>query len=224
MGARVQCRLLLARHAEADTITSDGRVQSAGAVPLTERGRAQADALAPIFAPAKLRRVHASTQARAMETAQRLAGPDAMLLTHANLEEIRLGNAEGTPARAAFAAVPGYLIDPDAALDGGETPRQVFARVGRAIDAILAAEAGEPVVAVVGHGCVNRMLLAHLLELDLTRALRLRQDWAAVNVLEQRDGRWELGALNWNVHGLAEFSRTRSEPGVAPEVWEQLGR
>ncbi len=224
MSALVQRRLLLARHAEAETITSDGRVQSAGAVPLTERGRAQADALAQFFAAARLHRVHSSTQARAIETAQRLAGPDVDLLTHADLEEIRLGRAEGTPARQAFAAAPLYLRDPDVALEGGETPRQVFDRVGPAIDRILAAEAGEPVVVVVGHGCVNRMLLAYLLDLELARALRLRQDWSAVNVLEHRGGRWELGALNWNVNGLAEFARTRSEPGVAPAVWEQLGR
>lgn len=220
----VQRRLFLARHAETGTVTPDGRLQSAGNVPLTGRGRAQADALGRAFAAAALSHVHSSTQARAMETAERLAGPGATLVAHKDLEEISLGRAEGRPARDAFAAAPGYLVDPDVALEGGETPRQVLGRVGPAIERILAQEGDAPLVAVVGHGCVNRMLLAHLLELDLWRALRLRQDWSGVNVLEYRDGGWELGALNWNPDGLAEFGRTRGIAGVAPEVWKQLGR
>jgi broad specificity phosphatase PhoE len=224
--APVGQRLFLARHAETITVTGDGRLQSAGMVPLTERGRRQADSLGRAFAAARLRRVHSSTQARAMETAQRLAGAQAELLTHRELEEISLGKAEGAPARDAFAGRPGYLSDPDVCLEGGETPRQVEARVGPAIEEILRteADAGQAVVAVVGHGCVNRMVLAHLLGLDLRRALRIRQDWSGVNVLERRRGRWEIGALNWNPGGLPEFARTRGMAGVAAEVWERLGR
>jgi broad specificity phosphatase PhoE len=222
--AAVQHRLFIARHAETETVSGDGRLQSAGMVPLTERGRRQADRLGHAFADAGLRRVHASTQARAIDTAERLGGAGATVITHADLQEISLGRAEGAPAREAFASAPGYLIDPDVALGGGETPRQVLGRVGSAIDRILREEAAEPVVAMVGHGCVNRMLLAHLLGIDLRRALRLRQDWSGVNVLEHRSGQWELGALNWNPEGLAEFARTRGVAGVAPEVWERLGR
>lgn len=217
-------RLFIARHAETQTVTGDGRLQSAGMVPLTQRGRRQADQLGQAFAAAGLRRVHASTQQRAIETADRLGGPRAEVVTHPELQEISLGLAEGAPAREAFAAAPGYLTDPNVALRGGETPREVLARVGPAIDGILREEAAESVVAVVGHGCVNRMLLAHLLGLDLRRALRIRQDWSGVNVLERRGGRWEVGALNWNPAGLEEFDRTRGVAGVAPEVWERLGR
>jgi broad specificity phosphatase PhoE len=220
----VQQRLFIARHAETETVTADGRLQSAGMVPLTERGRRQADALGRAFAGAGLRRVHASTQGRAIDTAQRLGGPQATVVTHPELQEISLGQAEGAPAREAFAAAPGYLTDPDVGLEGGETPRQVFARVGPAIDAILREETGEPVVAMVGHGCVNRMLLAYLLGIDLRHALRVRQDWSGVNVLEWRDSRWAIGALNWNPGGLAEFERTRGVAGVGREVWERLGR
>jgi len=96
--------------------------------------------------------------------------------------------------------------------------------VGRAVTEILTRETDSTAVAVVGHGCANRMLLAHLLDIDLRRALRLRQDWAGVNVVECLDGRWELGTLNWNPGGVAEFARTRGMTGVAPEVWQRLGR
>jgi broad specificity phosphatase PhoE len=222
--ARVEQRLYIARHAETETVTGDGRIQSAGMVPLTARGLTQADALGRFFAPAGLPRVHSSDQERAVRTAERLGGGGAVV-THVALREILLGEAEGAPAKDAFAAAPGYLVDPDVRLAaGGETPREVLARVGQEVETILAAEAGEPVVAVVGHGCVNRMLLAHLLGLGPRQALRLRQDWSGVNVLERLDGRWELGALNWNPDGVAEFARTRGVAGVAPEVWQRLGR
>jgi hypothetical protein len=30
--------------------------------------------------------------------------------------------------------------------------------------------------------------------------------------------------VNWNPDGVAEFARTRGVAGVAPEVWQRLGR
>ena len=74
------------------------------------------------------------------------------------------------------------------------------------------------------NGCLNRMLLSHLLGLEITRALRIRQDWGAVNVLERRDGEWRPGTLNFNVSGMREFALTRRVAGVTPEVWQRLGR
>lgn len=222
--ALVQQRLFIIRHAETQTVTDAGRLQSAGNVPLTERGLGQASALGEHFRELGLSHIHASTQLRAIQTAQLVAGESASVITHRKLEEISLGDTEGALAADAFAAVPGYLRDPDVGMPGGETPRQVLARVSEELEAILAAETDAAAVALVGHGCVNRMLLAYLLDLDPRMGLRLRQDWTGVNVLERFDGGWELGALNWNLSGMAEFARTRGVAGVAPEVWLRLGR
>jgi broad specificity phosphatase PhoE len=222
--ARVRQRLFIMRHAETETITDEGRLQSDGMVVLTDRGWAMARALRPFFEPLRLQRMHSSDLLRAIQTAQGAGGEGVPVIPHQRLREVSLGDAEGADARSAFAAVPGYLRDPDVGMPGGETPRQVLARGSRELEAILDAEADEPAVAVVGHGCLNRMLLAHLLGLDISRALRLRQDWTGVNVLERCDRSWQLGALNWNPSGMAEFSRTRGVAGVAPEVWQRLGR
>jgi broad specificity phosphatase PhoE len=221
---RIRQRLFILRHAETETVTDDGRLRSAGMVPLTERGEAMARELAPFFAPLGLERVHSSDQLRAVQTAQGAGGEGVSVIAHPQLREISLGESEGADAQHAFAAVPGYLRDPDVGMPGGETPRQVLGRAGRELEAILAAEADEPALVVVGHGCMNRVLLAHLLKLDLRCALRLRQDWTGVNVLERCDQTWRLGALNWNPSGVAEFARTREVAGVAPEVWQRLGR
>ncbi len=224
MTSAVAQRLVLMRHAESETVTPDGRMQSGGDVPLTERGWKMARALAPFLAPLGLTHVHASDQLRARQTAQAAGGDRVTVIAHPALREISVGDADGTDAAAAFAAVPGYLRDPDIAMAGGESPRQVRERASAELARILDDEAGASAVAIVGHGCLNRMLLSHLLELELTRALRIRQDWTGVNVLERRDGAWQMGALNWNPGGMREFALTRRVDGVAPEVWQRLGR
>jgi phosphoserine phosphatase len=222
--AAIEQRLLLLRHGESQTVTSDGRLSSAGDMPLTERGAAVARSLAPLFAPLELARIHASDQLRAVQTAQGVGGDAIEVVRHAALREISLGTAEGRDAAAEFAAAPGFLYDPDVALPGGETPRQVRARAAAEVGDILTREGDTQPVVIVGHGCLNRMLLSHLLGLEISRALRIRQDWGAVNVLERRGGEWRLGALNFNVGGLREFALTRQVTGVRPEVWQRLGQ
>jgi broad specificity phosphatase PhoE len=222
--ATIEQRLFLLRHGESQTVTTDGRLRSAGDMPLTERGAAVARSLAPLFAPLELGRIHTSDQLRAVQTAQGVGGDGIEIVRHAALREISLGAGEGRDAAAEFAAAPGFLYDPDVALPGGETPRQVRARAAAEVGEILNREGDAQPVVIVGHGCLNRMLLSHLLGLEISRALRIRQDWGAVNVLERRGGEWRLGALNFNVGGLREFALTRQVTGVRPEVWQRLGQ
>jgi broad specificity phosphatase PhoE len=222
--AAIEQRLFILRHGESQTVTTDGRLRSAGDMPLTERGAAVARSLAPLFAALQLQRIHASDQLRAVQTAEGVGGDGIEVVRHAALREITLGASEGRDAATEFAAAPGFLYDPDVALADGETPRQVRARAAAEIGEILKREGDARPVVVVGHGCLNRMLLSHLLGIEISRALRIRQDWGAVNVLERRGGEWRLGALNFNVGGLREFALTRQVSGVRPEVWQRLGQ
>ena len=222
--AATEQRLFILRHGESQTVTTDGRLRSAGDMPLTERGTAVARSLARLFAPLELARIHASDQLRAVQTAQGIGGDGIEVVRHAALREITLGASEGRDAATEFAAAPGFLYDPDVALAGGETPRQVRERAAAEIGEILTREGDAQPVVIVGHGCLNRMLLSHLLGLEISRALRIRQDWGAVNVLERRGGEWRLGTLNFNVGGLREFALTRQVAGVRPEVWQRLGQ
>src|SRR5205823_3711312 len=68
---------------------------------------------------------------------------------------------------------------------GGETLPQVRDRVLPAIGRIVAAHPGGTVV-VVGHGVVNRVLLAHWLGLPLRYSRQLPQDNAGYSVVEFR--------------------------------------
>ncbi len=218
----IERRLYLLRHAEADMVDAGGRMWSEAEEPLTERGRAQAAELAALFAGVDVDRVHCSSMARARETAEIVAG-DRPVEARPGLREIALGELEGGTARDVFAAAPGFLSDPDARLPGAESFREVAERVEREVAAVLDQDPGDDVV-VVGHGAVNRALLGRLLGLGDDRALRLRQDWACVNVLERAGGRWWAGTINHAPGGLEELGMTRHVAALDEDMWRRLGR
>lgn len=104
------------------------------------------------------------------------------------LKEINLGDWEGltideVAARHA-ARLAARRADPlHVAPDGGETIADVHARVLPAIRAIVAAHPGET-VAVVAHGAVNKTVLLDVLGAPLASYGAMRQDNAAINVLD----------------------------------------
>jgi phosphoserine phosphatase len=219
---RVERRLYLLRHAEAEMVDDEGRMWSVAQKPLTERGREQAEALRVLFAEVDLTCVHSSPMARTWETAGIVAG-GREVRARAALREISLGDFEGRRAEEVFAAEPGFLAAPDARLPGGESFREVADRVEPEVAAILRDDPATEVT-VVGHGAVNRAIVGRLLGLDDVHALRLRQDWACANVLEYAAGRWWAGALNYTPAGLGEIGRTRRIAALDEDFWRRLGR
>jgi alpha-ribazole phosphatase len=199
-------RLYVIRHGEADTPDAEGNLHSRAPLPLTPRGRTQVATLGETFAPLPVELVHGSDLRRTEETARAVAGPRPVRL-HAELRELSLGDYEGRHADDVLAVAPGFLIDPDATLPGGESLRDVGARTVPRVRELLAAEAEEDLV-VVGHGGVNRSIIGGLIGMPLERAIRIRQDWAGVNLLEQRGAEWVVRGLNWTPEGIAELDRT----------------
>lgn len=214
----VERRLYLIRHAEAATIDDEGRVHSDQPVPLTARGRGQAAALAWRLSRAETSKVHASDLARAAETAQILADGREVVL-HEGLREVSLGELEGRSTGEISST--GFLVDPDVGLPGGESFTELVHRVRREVESILQAERDRETV-IVAHGGVNRAVIAGLLHLPGRQALRLRQDWCCLNVLEEAEGRWWLGVVNWTPGGLEEV-QGRQVWALGSEEWRRLG-
>ena len=152
-------RILLVRHAEAESnaanvLNGDPQVH----VPLTGRGREQARALGDRLSDKEVHAVVTSEFPRAVETAQLATdGRDEIpTVVLPELNDPRGGAWEGRDlddylAWAAEAA-------PDDAPPGGESMRQVFARVAAAWVAIL--RRPERVLLVVGHGLPISVTLA----------------------------------------------------------------
>ena len=144
--------LILVRHGES-TGNAEGRLLGRIDAPLTERGRAQARALAPSVAGAT--RLVSSPLARAQETARGL-GTGLPVEVDERWVEVDYGELDGRP----LASVPAELweqwrSDPDFRAPGGESLRAAGARVRAACEELFArdgegARGANPIV-VVSH-------------------------------------------------------------------------
>ncbi len=170
-------RLLLARHGVTDW--NARRVwQGHRDVPLNERGRAQAAALAERVAAERIDAIWTSDLARARETAA-IVGVRIGLTPRTTplLREIDVGAWEGLGPAAIAAREPEVVAALARGEDlprggSGETVAAFAARVVRGLDEACASAAGATLL-LVTHGGVIKTILAHLLGMPLTHVGRL---------------------------------------------------
>jgi probable phosphoglycerate mutase len=159
----LSARILLVRHGQS-THNAQARLQGQADPPLSDAGRAEAELLKAALPPFARERVVTSDLQRAAQTAALLGYPDAR--RDPRLREIDVGSWEGRPL-ADFPAGPetawrgGELQAPD-----GESWNDLVARVGAALDELVAS--GESWL-VVCHGGVVRAALSHVTGADPRR-------------------------------------------------------
>ncbi len=151
-------RLWLVRHGETEWARL-GRHTGRTDIPLTDRGRAEAAALATRLAGREFAEVLSSPLSRALETA-RLAGFADRVETDDDLLEWDYGADEGRTTPEIRRERPGWSIWSDGPKDG-ETSPQVGARVDRVIAHV---RAGTGDALVFAHGHVLRVLAARWLD------------------------------------------------------------
>ena len=160
------------RHGESEA-NATRRFAGRSDSPLTERGRAQARAVAETLAGTTFDRVVATPLHRSLDTAQVIAERLRLPVEiEPDLVEIDVGDKTGA-AWDETRALPNWRDDGFVAWPNGETLEQVLARSLRALRR-LAREIPGGRVLVVGHGGVTRILVSHFLgilpELDRSRA------------------------------------------------------
>ncbi|MQA25392.1 MAG: histidine phosphatase family protein [Micromonosporaceae bacterium] len=197
--------IFLVRHGETPW-HAENRYCGRTDLPLTERGREQAEGLARWAADVGVAAVHSSTLTRARETAAGAARA-AGVPHHVDprLVELDFGLAEGhTPAemrqrwpaeRAAFERDP--VAHP---LPGGEDPKAAMARGAAGLDDIVRAHPGGPVL-VVCHGTLLRLLTCCLTGIDPSRYRDrfpkvANTSGAVLRAPLSHDGRWKLLDFN----------------------------
>ncbi len=157
---------LVMRHGEAESNARGFVSQDDGApAPLTDVGRAQAEAAAKSLAKEGITKIYCSPLLRTRETAeivrQALGLPESAVVVDERLKEIQSGVFSGRPIneyRAFFAdAKDQTLARFDRRPEGGENLRDVRARVGDFIYEADAANAGEKIL-IVAHEYVVWML------------------------------------------------------------------
>jgi probable phosphoglycerate mutase len=160
-------RILLVRHGQSRG-NAEGRFGGHSATPLSQTGRAQAEATARALAAEGVTAIYSSDLLRAVETARPLA--DALGLEVNRTEAFRersVGRMEGLTFEEAaeqFSEEYAALLrrDFEHVLRGGESYRQMLDRASRALDACIDAHRGGT-VAVFTHTGTICILILHLM-------------------------------------------------------------
>ncbi len=183
----VRKRVYLLRHGEVSYFDADGRPVNPRNVRLTERGVAEARAVADLLEGEAIDRAVTSGLPRTRETAElALAGRDIAIEDDADLAEIRGGRfADVDPEQALDALAHAY----DGAASGGawfghgerfaDFESRVLAAVRR-----LVADSGWRRLLLVGHDAVNRAILCWAAGTGLGAMPALEQDYGGLSVLD----------------------------------------
>jgi broad specificity phosphatase PhoE len=191
-GLRVT-KILLTRHGHVEGIEPK-RFRGRADLALTERGRAEAEAVAKRIASGwRPSMIYTSPLRRCIATGASISkacGVEARALDALNdidygawqfktFEEMRETNPE---AFAAWFATPHLVRFPN-----GESLQDLVARTADALRFVLACHADETVV-LVGHDSINRALLLQLLDQPLSSYWRTIQDPCCINEIDVVDG------------------------------------
>ena len=178
-------RLYLMRHGAVAYFDAAGRPVAPDAVPLTEEGRAQAQAARRLLADIELDRVVASGLPRTNETAS-LVAPDRDIEIWPELQEIKGDKLSSIPAaelEEAFVHAFRGVVPNEKRFLGGETIGALFDRVVPALERLVADEEWDTAL-VVAHGAVNRAILSYVLTGERMFLGRFEQAPGCLNVLD----------------------------------------
>jgi broad specificity phosphatase PhoE len=197
-------RLVVLRHGETEH-NADGRWQGQLDTSLSERGHAQARAVAQALVASRPTRVVASDLQRAARTAQVVAQASAVPVTlDERLREIHVGAWAGLTTQEVKERYP---EDQDRLISGvdfargghGESVADVADRVREALDDLLAALGPDECVVIATHGVTGRVIVAELTGLDQHLAWTVLAGLGNCHWAEVREAAhgWRLQA--WNV-------------------------
>lgn len=179
-------QLLIIRHATNDYVRTGRLAGWTPGVHLTDKGRAQAEALAERLAPAKLAAVYSSPLERTVETAEIIARPhDLEVLISEDVGEVRYGEWTGKKLRKLRRSRLWPVIQhypSGARFPEGESIREVQARVVGGLERI-AERHFRSRVAVVAHSDVIKLALAFFAGMPLDMYQRLVIDPASLSTI-----------------------------------------
>jgi broad specificity phosphatase PhoE len=170
-------KVYVVRHGETEWSLS-GQHTGVTDIPLTDNGRAVARRLRPVLAEQSFQLVLTSPLRRARETCE-LAGLGSRAAVEPDLHEWNYGEYEGLTSEQIHDQQPGWMIFRDGC-PGGETPKDIGARVDRVIARVRNASGD---VALFAHGHVFRVLVARWIGLPPAAGQHFLLDTATLNVL-----------------------------------------
>lgn len=181
----VRLRLLLIRHGEPEA-SARGLCYGKLDMGLSAKGHAQMARLAEALASVTIDAFYASPRRRALESVENLRGKP---IVEPRLAEIDFGELEGLTYDEVAERYPRiyeeWMRAPTKVhFPGGESFKQMRRRVLQAVSEIREARK-EQTVAIVSHGGVNRIVLAHALGVEASMIFRMEQSYAGVSVIDE---------------------------------------
>ncbi|HWR18316.1 MAG TPA: histidine phosphatase family protein [Clostridia bacterium] len=203
-------RLILVRHGQTQW-NSVSRVQGRTDIPLNEKGRLQAEAIAKRLESRAFDAVYASPLSRARETAEAITKRcGGTVVLEEDLIEIQFGKWEGMTSAELDRAYPelfkdwGWIERPEDCLRmEAESQHEIVTRSLRFMRQIETRHGSNAQILVVGHTMPTKIIIAHFIGLPYNRIRSLRIENCAYNELET--GHEERGFL----HVLNDTSHLR---------------
>ena len=191
--------ILLVRHGATEW-SDNGRHTGRTDLPLTEKGRHQADRLPPLLATLSegaLPLVFTSPLQRSLETAHRaVPGVEATVVDA--LTEYDYGAYEGLTSEQIDERQPGWELFRDGC-PGGESLQQVVARCDAFIAKLERTAKGHTAI-VFTHGHLSRILTTRLVGLDPQAGAVLQNDTASIGVVADKRGQYVITGWNIRAH------------------------
>src|SRR5215468_5839698 len=175
-------KVLLIRHGETEW-SLNGRHTGTTDIPLTEHGRDVARQWKPVLSQRSFALVLTSPLRRARETCE-LTGLGQQAEVDNDIHEWNYGDYEGLTSEQILAQRPSWMIFRDGC-PGGESPKEIQARIDRVIKKVRAVE-GE--VALFSHGHFLRSFGARWLGLPAEDGVFFLLDPATVSVMSAYRG------------------------------------
>ena len=215
--------IVLVRHGETDGNVHD-KAQGHFDAHLTERGKQQAEALAPRLAKLDFNAVYSSDLQRAVSTVTPLLNirSDLTLETRSELRENHFGDYEDmlwTTVREndpeLFVRWNNWDTRPTTKFPNGESHGDMWKRVGNFADELLTKhDETRTTILVVAHGGSLQSFMAHLLGLQLENQWRFMFDNASLTVVREHafmPSRWQCVLFNDTSHldGIARIDRSK---------------
>jgi len=183
-----ETRVFLIRHGEAEGLRP-GAFLGQLDLPLSPAGVERMNTVTETLSRMRLAKVYASPLSRCVQSAEIVGQPFGLApILHDGLKEVALGAWEGMtfeeiaekfPEEASrMRREPIQVVYP-----GGESIERMAERAARAWEEIVVRSEGQQ-IAVIGHGGVNRAILARMLDMPLSSMFKIHQDHGCINVIE----------------------------------------
>jgi len=193
------------RHGETD-FNKNQLIQGRGIdMPLNQKGRQQAKAVARLLKPYRIDKIIGSSLIRSQETAKLIRNGKTTFEFYKEIDEMDFGEIEGLPFHQIKEKIStihskwteGYVEFK--CPGGGESPREVFERANKKILEILT-KSSEESIAFVIHGRLIRILLSEWLGHGLANMHTIQHSNGGVNHLSWDGQKFKAVSLNQVAH------------------------